>query len=75
LSKYLGTVKIDAENKVAYVGGGALWRDVDAEAIKYGLATVTGTVNQVYIITLAFGVDADQAGRGGRVNSASSNVC
>jgi len=47
LSKYLNTVRVDEEKKLAYVGGGAVWRDVDCEAIKYGLATVGGTVNHV----------------------------
>lgn len=47
LSKHLKHVKIDAEKKLGYVGGGALWGDVDKEAIKYGLATVGGTVNHV----------------------------
>jgi FAD/FMN-containing dehydrogenase len=47
LSKYLNRVRVDEENKLAYVGGGALWRDVDTETIKYGLATVGGTVNHV----------------------------
>ena len=47
LSRYLNRVRIDEENRVAYVGGGALWRDVDAEAMKHGLATVGGTVNHV----------------------------
>lgn len=30
-----------------YVGGCALWKDVDAETIKLGLATVAATVNHV----------------------------
>jgi FAD/FMN-containing dehydrogenase len=47
LSRYLNHVHVDEENRVAYVGGGALWRDVDAEAMKYGLATVGGTINHV----------------------------
>lgn len=47
LGKYLNKVTIDAENKLGYVGGGALWGDVDREAIKYGLATVGGTVSHV----------------------------
>ncbi|KAF6757626.1 FAD binding domain-containing protein [Ephemerocybe angulata] len=33
--------------KLGYVGGGAIWAQVDQEAIKYGLATVGGTVNHV----------------------------
>jgi FAD/FMN-containing dehydrogenase len=47
LSRYINTVRVDPKEKLAYVGGGALWATVDKEAIKYGLATVGGTVNQV----------------------------
>ena len=47
LSRYFSGVRIDPENKRAYVGGGALWGTVDKEAIKYGLATVAGSVNHV----------------------------
>ena len=43
LSRYLKTVKVDAEKKLAYVGGGATWADVDHEAIKHGLATTADT--------------------------------
>lgn len=45
LSKYLNGVKIDADNKLGYVGGGAIWQTVDEAAIAHGLATVGGTVN------------------------------
>jgi FAD/FMN-containing dehydrogenase len=47
LSRYLNGVKVDAENKLGYVGGGAVWETVDKAAIKHGLATVGGTVNHV----------------------------
>ncbi|KAF5339322.1 hypothetical protein D9611_009894 [Ephemerocybe angulata] len=47
LSRYLQGVRVDAKEKLAYVGGGALWKHVDAEAIKYGLATVGGKVNHL----------------------------
>jgi FAD/FMN-containing dehydrogenase len=47
LSKYINTVRVDPEQKVAYVGGGAIWATVDKEAIKYGLATVGAHVNVV----------------------------
>lgn len=50
LSRYLNCVRIDPDNKAAYVGGGALWGAVDQEAIKFGLATVAGTVNHVTLI-------------------------
>lgn len=47
LSRYLGGVTVDADKKLGYVGGGAIWKTVDETAIKYGLATVGGTVNHV----------------------------
>jgi len=45
LSRYLKTTIADADKKLAYVGGGATWADVENEAIKYGLATVAATIN------------------------------
>ena len=45
LSRYLKDVKVDAANKLAYVGGGAIWADVDKATIQHGLASVGGTVN------------------------------
>lgn len=47
LSKYVDGVTVDAEKRLAHVGGGALWRTVDHTCIQYGLATVGGTVNHV----------------------------
>ena len=47
LSKYMNGVRISKEQKLAYVGGGAIWETVDKEAMKEGLATVAGTVNHV----------------------------
>ena len=47
LSRHLNTVEIDAENKLAYVGGGAIWEQVDKASILHGLATVAGTVGHV----------------------------
>ena len=49
LSRYMNWCRVDAERKLAYVGGGATWKTVDETAIKYGLATVGGTVNHVRI--------------------------
>jgi len=50
LSKYMNEVRVDKDEKLAYVGGGSIWKTVDNEAIKYGLAAVGGTVNSVCII-------------------------
>ena len=47
LSKYLNKVTVDQEAKIAHVGGGALWQDVDAATCPFGLATVGGTVSDV----------------------------
>lgn len=49
LSRHMNGVRIDAEKRVATVGGGALWQTVDETAIKHGLATVGGTVNHVSV--------------------------
>lgn len=42
LSRFLNAVWVDTEKKLAHVGGGAIWKDVDCAAIKHGLATVGG---------------------------------
>ncbi len=47
LSRYLADVRVDPAEKLAYVGGGAIWETVDKTAIKHGLAAVAGTVNHV----------------------------
>lgn len=47
LSRYMNGARVDAEKKLVYVGGGAIWETVDKAAIKHGLATVGGTVNHV----------------------------
>lgn len=58
LSRHFKYVRVDTENKLGYVGGGATWADVDAEAIKYGLAAVAGTVNYTgvggYVLNIIF---------------------
>ncbi|KAF5378484.1 hypothetical protein D9615_007137 [Tricholomella constricta] len=55
LSRYINGTTVDAEKRVAYVGGGALWESVDKEAIKHGLATVAGTVNHTGVGGLTLG--------------------
>ncbi|KAA1469075.1 FAD-binding domain-containing protein [Dentipellis sp. KUC8613] len=55
LSRYLNGVRVDGEKRLGYVGGGALWKDVDETAIKYGLAGVGGTVNHTGVGGLTLG--------------------
>jgi FAD/FMN-containing dehydrogenase len=40
LSKYIKGVDVDAEKKLAKVGAGALWADVDETCIKYGQSLI-----------------------------------
>ncbi|KAH8108375.1 FAD-binding domain-containing protein [Phellopilus nigrolimitatus] len=55
LSRYMAGVRVDAAARRAYVGGGALWKTVDEEAIKHGLAAVGGTVNHTGVGGLTLG--------------------
>ncbi|KAJ2912202.1 hypothetical protein MD484_g8212, partial [Candolleomyces efflorescens] len=55
LSRYINTVRIDADSRLGHVGGGAVWKSVDEEAIKHGLATVGGTVNHTGVAGLTLG--------------------
>ncbi|KAJ3548836.1 hypothetical protein NMY22_g1109 [Coprinellus aureogranulatus] len=55
LSRYLTQVRVDADKRLGYVGGGSVWKTVDAEAMKHGLATVGGTVNHTGVGGLALG--------------------
>ena len=50
LSRYLNLVTVDAEKRLAYIGGGTLWRTVDYSCIQHGLAAVAGTVNHVSLL-------------------------
>jgi FAD/FMN-containing dehydrogenase len=47
LSRYFDYAIVDAEKRTTRVGGGSLWKTVEIEAIKYGLAGVAGRVNHV----------------------------
>ena len=47
LSRYFNYAVVDPEKRTARVGGGTLWGTVESEAIRYGLASVAGTVNHV----------------------------
>jgi FAD/FMN-containing dehydrogenase len=40
LSRYFCGTKVDPEKKLAYIGGGAVWKEVDEAAMEHGLATV-----------------------------------
>ncbi|KAM6505372.1 hypothetical protein FSOLCH5_014592 [Fusarium solani] len=51
----LGQVKVDAGNKSVKVGGGGNWGDVDAETVKYGFATVGGTISDTGVGGLTLG--------------------
>lgn len=47
LSRHLNRVRIDPDQRLAYVEGGAVWESVEKAAIEHGLASVAGTVNHV----------------------------
>ncbi|GJJ09901.1 hypothetical protein Clacol_004125 [Clathrus columnatus] len=53
--KHFDGVRIDPEKKLAYVGGGAIWKTVDYAAIKHGLATPGGTINHTGVGGLILG--------------------
>ncbi|KAF8750061.1 potassium transporter [Rhizoctonia solani] len=55
LSKHFAHVRVDQTNRIAFVGGGAIWKDVDEAAIRYGLAAVGGTVNHTGVGGLTLG--------------------
>ncbi|KAL5487869.1 hypothetical protein ACEPAI_5977 [Sanghuangporus weigelae] len=55
LSRYVNECCVDPEKKLAHVGGGAVWKTVDEAAIKYGLATVGGTINHTGVGGLTLG--------------------
>lgn len=53
LSRYLNQVTVSEDKQVLYVGGGALWKDVDQTGADNGVATVssfaiTGPVSHFY---------------------------
>ncbi|KAF8600280.1 FAD-binding domain-containing protein [Ceratobasidium sp. AG-I] len=45
LQPNMNKVRVDPGAKVAFVGGGCLWSDVDEATVKHGLASVSGTVS------------------------------
>ncbi|KAL1683359.1 hypothetical protein EV122DRAFT_273482 [Schizophyllum commune] len=54
-SRYLNYCRVDAERKIAHVGGGATWETVDTAAYKHGLSMVGGTVNDTGVAGLTLG--------------------
>ncbi len=48
-------VEVDPEKRVARVGGGATWADVDRETTRVGLATPGGTVSSVGVAGFTLG--------------------
>ena len=59
LSRYYNYAVADPESQTVRVGGGSVWGTVEREAIKYGLATVSGSVSHVrtkYLLLLLFSV-------------------
>lgn len=51
----LNKVVVDTSTQLLTVGGGAVWKTVDKEAAKHGLATVGGTVNHTGVGGLTVG--------------------
>ena len=48
-------VKVNAEKRIAYVQGGALWRDLDAATHPHGLATTGGLISTTGVGGLTLG--------------------
>ena len=48
-------VKVDADKRIAYVQGGALWRDLDAATHPHGLATTGGLISSTGVGGLTLG--------------------
>ncbi|GJE88785.1 FAD-binding oxidoreductase [Phanerochaete sordida] len=57
LARFLGGVRVDAQARRAYVGGGARWGAVDAACAAHGLAVVGATVSHTGVggLTVAGG--------------------
>ncbi|KAF8600285.1 FAD-binding domain-containing protein [Ceratobasidium sp. AG-I] len=55
LQPNMNKVRVDPESKLAYVGGGCLWEDVDEATIKHDLASVSGTVSHTGVGGLILG--------------------
>jgi FAD/FMN-containing dehydrogenase len=48
-------VRVDADKRIAYVQGGALWRDLDAATHPHGLATTGGLISSTGVGGLTLG--------------------
>jgi FAD/FMN-containing dehydrogenase len=48
-------VRVDADNRIAYVQGGAQWRDLDAATHPHGLATTGGVISTTGVGGLTLG--------------------
>ncbi|KAJ7598747.1 hypothetical protein C8J56DRAFT_1000265 [Mycena floridula] len=55
LSRYINGCRIDVENKLAFVGGGAIWKTVEETAIQHELATISGSILYTGVAGLALG--------------------
>jgi len=51
LSRYINGITVDPDNRLAHVGGGAMWNEVDKATMNHGLAAVAATACNVRTIT------------------------
>ncbi|GJE99995.1 FAD-binding oxidoreductase [Phanerochaete sordida] len=55
LSRYLDGVRVDPEERLAYVGGGAKWAAVNKATMEHGLAMTGGTVGHTGVAGVTLG--------------------